>query len=132
MPALPLRTAVRSKRALLAEEHGRHACVLSGCGTRTGCLLVGRQPGMGVFERSVVLLLEHSDKAGSVGLLLNVPAPLLVNDAGLDSPAVKGDALELSLTRRNRCCKSACQSDGQGCHCFLYPKLLDNFRVVTL
>lgn len=45
---------------------------------------------MGVFERAVVLLLEHSDKAGSVGIILNLPAPLLVNDVSQLTPAIKG------------------------------------------
>jgi putative AlgH/UPF0301 family transcriptional regulator len=45
---------------------------------------------MGVFERAVVLVLEHSDRKGSVGLILNLPSPLLVNDVAWQLPAVKG------------------------------------------
>lgn len=60
---------------------------------RTGCLLIGRQPGMGAFERAIVLILEHDDKKGSVGLILNLPAPVLVNDVAWQLPAVKGDSI---------------------------------------
>lgn len=55
-----------------------------------GCLLIGRQPGMGIFERSIILMLEHNDKHRSVGLILNLPAPLLVKDVAAKLPAVKG------------------------------------------
>ena len=31
----------------------------------TGCLLVARHPNMGLFTRTVILVLEHRDKVGS-------------------------------------------------------------------
>lgn len=58
-----------------------------------GCLLIARQPGMGVFERAVVLLLEHDDKKGSVGLIMNLPSPLLVDEVAWQLPAVKGERI---------------------------------------
>lgn len=50
---------------------------------------------MGIFERSIILMLEHSDKHRSVGLILNLPAPLLVKDVAAKLPAVKGECLTL-------------------------------------
>ena len=58
---------------------------------KAGCLLIGRQPGMGVFERAVILVLEHDDRRGSVGLIMNLASPLLVNEVAWQLPAVKGE-----------------------------------------
>lgn len=48
---------------------------------------------MGVFERAIVLLLEHDDRKGSVGLIMNLPSPLLVNEVAWQLPAVKGEQI---------------------------------------
>jgi putative AlgH/UPF0301 family transcriptional regulator len=63
------------------------------CHMKAGCLLIGRQPGMGVFERAIVLMVEHNDRKGSVGLVLNLPSPLLVNEVAWQLPAVKGEEI---------------------------------------
>lgn len=55
-----------------------------------GCLLVAKHENMAMFSNTVVLLLEHSDKIGSVGIILNLPMPLLVRDVTDDTPAIKG------------------------------------------
>jgi putative AlgH/UPF0301 family transcriptional regulator len=59
----------------------------------TGCLLVAKHENMAMFSNTVVLLLEHSDKIGSVGIILNLPMPLLVRDVTDDTPAIKGDRM---------------------------------------
>ena len=44
----------------------------------------------GVFTHSVVLILEHQDKLGSIGLILNVLTPMLVSDVAANAPGIKG------------------------------------------
>ncbi len=68
---------------------------------------MARQPGMGVFERSIVLVLEHGDKVGSVGLILNLPSPVLVKDVGVDLPAAKGGLVWARRVRLTHCISTA-------------------------
>lgn len=50
-----------------------------------GCLLVARpRPGLGMFANTVILLLEHDDREGSSGLVINMPTPLLISNLGLE------------------------------------------------
>ncbi|KAL4856260.1 hypothetical protein ACK3TF_003383 [Chlorella vulgaris] len=50
-----------------------------------GCLLVARpRPGLGMFQNTVILLLEHEDGEGSSGLVINMPTPLLISNLGLE------------------------------------------------
>jgi putative transcriptional regulator len=49
-----------------------------------GCLLVAKQPSMGMFSYSVILMTEHDDRTGSSGLVLNMSTPLYVANLGLE------------------------------------------------
>lgn len=37
----------------------------------TGCVLIANEKLGGVFHQTVVLIIEHNDKAGSIGLIIN-------------------------------------------------------------
>uniref|UniRef100_A0A7S1SJB7 Uncharacterized protein n=1 Tax=Tetraselmis chuii TaxID=63592 RepID=A0A7S1SJB7_9CHLO len=54
-----------------------------------GCLLVTRQPDMGFFDRTVILLLNHENSQGSYGLVLNRQSTLMVRDVGLEPGSLK-------------------------------------------
>eukprot|EP00873_Tetraselmis_striata_P035855 jgi/Tetstr1/456119/TSEL_042888.t1 len=63
-----------------------------------GCLLVCRQPDLGFFDRTVILLLTHENSEGSYGLILNKQSTLMVDDValeGLSRKAFAGNPLYL-------------------------------------
>jgi putative transcriptional regulator len=63
----------------------------------SGCILLANKPGMGFFERAVVLVVEHSSNR-SLGLLLNRTAGVQIQDLAIDeniSEAFEGKALRL-------------------------------------
>ena len=45
-----------------------------------GCLLLARQPDLGFFARSIVLVLKHDCECGTQGLVLNRRAALCIDD----------------------------------------------------
>ena len=49
----------------------------------TGCLLLANTPGMGFFERAVVLIVEHSSSR-SLGLVLNRQAGVQIQDLAIE------------------------------------------------
>jgi len=55
-----------------------------------GCLLVARYEDMGIFSKSVILLLAHNDVEGTLGLILNRPTPLTLDGTRLEAPWIKG------------------------------------------
>ena len=66
-----------------------------------GSLLVARKNNMGIFTRSVVLLVEHEPQGGCIGLALNVPTQFTVHDTRLPEPRLAG-ALRLRFVERRR------------------------------
>eukprot|EP01025_Chloroclados_australasicus_P027284 TRINITY_DN2709_c0_g1_i1.p1 TRINITY_DN2709_c0_g1~~TRINITY_DN2709_c0_g1_i1.p1 ORF type:complete len:313 (+),score=24.09 TRINITY_DN2709_c0_g1_i1:181-1119(+) len=45
-----------------------------------GCLLVSSASDLGFFNNTAILLLQHEDQKGSLGLILDRPSPLMVHD----------------------------------------------------
>lgn len=55
-----------------------------------GCLLVAKRGDLDIFSNTVILILEHSDKIGSIGLILNLPMKAKVSDVATATPGIKG------------------------------------------
>lgn len=64
-----------------------------------GCILVAKRGDMAVFSNTVVLITEHSDKRGSVGIILNLPLPMPVSEVATGVPAIKGVSLDQHIIR---------------------------------
>lgn len=54
-----------------------------------GCLLVARFEDMGIFSKTVVLLLAHDDAKGTLGVILNRPTPVQISKANGESSWMK-------------------------------------------
>lgn len=50
-----------------------------------GCLLVARKMTLGMYTHSLVLMLEHDDRLGSTGLVINMPSPLVIAHLGMEA-----------------------------------------------
>lgn len=66
------------------EARGRWAHELAA--PETGCLLVARLDDMGIFNKSVVLLLHHDDREGTLGVIINRPSSWKLSEASVVEP----------------------------------------------
>lgn len=56
-----------------------------------GSLLVAKRKGMGIFSRAVILIVDHQESTGSLGLMINVPTQFKVDDTRLPEAMVAGE-----------------------------------------